>query len=220
MTRLTWNYLLTSPLFLYFELIFQQSYKTTAEALKKEFEVYAPVKEVKLVYDLAGKPRGYAFVELEDESATRDVYRHMKGKVIDGHEIFLDVERGRTVKDWKPRRLGNVTNTPRVNKPSKATLKMIQQREALQETSRRDRGPPRGGDRGGFRGGDRGDRYDRDRDSRGGSDRNYGGGGGDRDRHRSDDRRDDRRDGRRDDRRDDRASSSRDDRRDDPRGQW
>lgn len=169
-----------------------------------------------MVYDLKGKPRGYAFVELADESTTRDVYRNMKGKVIDGHEIFLDVERGRTVKDWKPRRLGNDSNTPRVRKPSKAFLKMMQQREAVQEAAnrdRRDRGPPRGGDRGGGRGGGGGDRYDRERDSRGPSDRSYGG-GGDRDRNsRSHDsssskypRREERRDDRRDDRRDEGSS--------------
>ena len=31
------------------------------------------------------------------------------GKKIDGRRIVVDVERGRTVKSWRPRRLGKVT---------------------------------------------------------------------------------------------------------------
>ena len=33
-------------------------------------------------------------------------YKHSDGKKIDGRRIVVDVERGRTVKTWKPRRLG------------------------------------------------------------------------------------------------------------------
>ena len=33
-------------------------------------------------------------------------YKHADGKKIDGRRIVVDVERGRTVKNWKPRRLG------------------------------------------------------------------------------------------------------------------
>ena len=33
-------------------------------------------------------------------------YKHADGKKIDGRRIVVDVERGRTVKTWKPRRLG------------------------------------------------------------------------------------------------------------------
>ena len=34
-------------------------------------------------------------------------YKHADGKKIDGRRILVDVERGRTVKSWRPRRLGN-----------------------------------------------------------------------------------------------------------------
>ena len=34
-------------------------------------------------------------------------YKHADGKKIDGKRVVVDVERGRTVKSWKPRRLGN-----------------------------------------------------------------------------------------------------------------
>jgi hypothetical protein len=33
-------------------------------------------------------------------------YKHADGKRVDGRRITVDVERGRTVKGWKPRRLG------------------------------------------------------------------------------------------------------------------
>lgn len=33
-------------------------------------------------------------------------YKHADGKKIDGRRILVDVERGRTVKGWRPRRLG------------------------------------------------------------------------------------------------------------------
>ncbi len=35
-------------------------------------------------------------------------YKHADGKKIDGRRIVVDVERGRTVKNWKPRRLGRI----------------------------------------------------------------------------------------------------------------
>ena len=33
-------------------------------------------------------------------------YKHADGKKIDGRRVLVDVERGRTVKGWLPRRLG------------------------------------------------------------------------------------------------------------------
>ena len=33
-------------------------------------------------------------------------YKHADGKKIDGKRVVVDVERGRTVKSWNPRRLG------------------------------------------------------------------------------------------------------------------
>lgn len=59
-----------------------------------------------MVLDQDGKPRGYAFVEFEHERDMRAAYKKGDGMTIDGRRILLDVERGRTMKDWKPRRLG------------------------------------------------------------------------------------------------------------------
>ena len=35
-----------------------------------------------------------------------DAYKQADGKKIEGRRVLVDVERGRTVPDWKPRRLG------------------------------------------------------------------------------------------------------------------
>ena len=41
------------------------SYETTEKRLHREMEQFGPIKQVKIVYDFAGKSRGYGFVEFE-----------------------------------------------------------------------------------------------------------------------------------------------------------
>ena len=38
-------------------------------------------------------------------------YKHADGKKIDGRRVLVDVERARTVKGWRPRRLGKASFT-------------------------------------------------------------------------------------------------------------
>jgi U1 small nuclear ribonucleoprotein len=83
------------------------NYDTSESKLKREFEEYGPVKKVRLVHDSkTGKPRGYAFIEFDKERDMRTAYKLADGKKVDGRRVLVDVERGRTVKGWKPRRLG------------------------------------------------------------------------------------------------------------------
>ena len=83
------------------------NYDTSESKLRREFEAYGPVKKVHMVHDkVTGKPRGYAFIEFEHERDMHSAYKHADGKKIDGRRIVVDVERGRTVKGWLPRRLG------------------------------------------------------------------------------------------------------------------
>lgn len=56
--------------------------------------------------DLDGKSRGYGFVEFEKEEDMTSAYKRGDGKKIDDRRVLVDVERGRTVKGWRPRRLG------------------------------------------------------------------------------------------------------------------
>ena len=91
--------------------------------LTREFEVYGPIERLRIVRDKEGKSRGYAFVVYERERDMRSecqpalrlsalltvraaAYKEAEGIKIGGRRIMVDVERGRTVKDWKPMRLG------------------------------------------------------------------------------------------------------------------
>jgi len=83
------------------------SYTTSEHKLKREFQVYGPIKRICLVHDIqSGKFRGYAFVEFERKSDMQTAYKQADGKKIDGRRVLVDVERGRTVRNWRPRRLG------------------------------------------------------------------------------------------------------------------
>lgn len=42
-------------------------------------------------------------------------YKHADGKKIDGRRVLVDVERGRTVKGWHPRRLGKKSSDFRLD---------------------------------------------------------------------------------------------------------
>merc|ERR1712217_731001 len=106
------------------------SYDTTEKKLKREFEVFGSIKKVRMVYDQKGKPRGYAFVEYEHERDLKNAYKQGDGKKIDGRRVMVDVERGRTVEGWLPRRLGGGRGPGRVGKPSKKKLKQQKAEEA------------------------------------------------------------------------------------------
>ncbi|XP_044747387.1 U1 small nuclear ribonucleoprotein 70 kDa [Coccinella septempunctata] len=83
------------------------NYDTSESKLRREFEVYGPIKKIFLIHNsVNGKPRGYAFIEYEHERDMHSAYKHADGKKIDGRRVLVDVERARTVKGWLPRRLG------------------------------------------------------------------------------------------------------------------
>uniref|UniRef100_A0A915F0T4 U1 small nuclear ribonucleoprotein 70 kDa n=1 Tax=Echinococcus canadensis TaxID=519352 RepID=A0A915F0T4_9CEST len=83
------------------------NYDTSEHKLRREFEVYGPIKKIFMIKDAAtGKPRGYAFIEFEHERDMHAANKDANGRKIDGHRILTDIERGRTRPDWRPRRLG------------------------------------------------------------------------------------------------------------------
>merc|ERR1712187_571496 len=95
--------------------------------------VFGSIKRVRMVYDQKGKPRGYAFIEYEHERDLKNAYKQGDGKKIDGRRVMVDVERGRTVEGWLPRRLGGGRGPGRVGKPSKKKLKRMAALEALKK---------------------------------------------------------------------------------------
>lgn len=117
------------------------SYDTTEKKLKREFEVFGSIKKVRMIYDQKGKPRGYAFIEFEHERDLKNAYKQGDGKKIDGRRVMVDVERGRTVEGWMPRRLGGGRGPGRMGKPSKKKKKKLQETKdkAVKDDRDRDR---------------------------------------------------------------------------------
>ncbi|XP_076952643.1 U1 small nuclear ribonucleoprotein 70 kDa-like [Bidens hawaiensis] len=91
------------------------NYETTESRLKREFEAYGPIKRVRMVADKeTNKPRGYAFIEYMHTRDMKAAYKQADGKKIDNKRVLVDVERGRTVPNWRPRRLGGGLGTTRI----------------------------------------------------------------------------------------------------------
>ncbi|TFK50073.1 RNA-binding domain-containing protein [Heliocybe sulcata] len=146
----------------YKTLFIARLHKSATEAdLRREFESFGTIERVRIVRDKKGRSRGYAFIVYERERDMKAAYKESDGLHIMGKRILVDVERGRTVRGWKPRRLGGGLGG-RV-KPEPAGFVAGPP-------------PPRGGGfRGGFGGGGRGGFGDR-----GGFRGGRGGGFGDR----------------------------------------
>ncbi|XP_052064431.1 U1 small nuclear ribonucleoprotein 70 kDa-like [Mytilus californianus] len=156
------------------------NFDTSESKLRREFEVYGPVRKISLLFDnVSQKPRGYAFIEYEHERDMHAAYKHADGKKIDGRRVLVDVERGRTVKGWRPRRLGGGLGGTRKGGPDENTrfsgrddFRSDRERgrdESPRREGERERGPvPErgGGERNLDRGADRGGGGDRRRRSR------------------------------------------------------
>lgn len=105
------------------------SYETTEKDLEREFGRYGPIERIRIVKAEDGdsskpsnkkkKHRGYAFILYEREKDMKGTfvplltrltsaaaYKETDGIRIKDRRVLVDVERGRTVKDWRPRRLG------------------------------------------------------------------------------------------------------------------
>lgn len=56
---------------------------------------------------VTGLSQGYGFVEMKSEEEARRVLRGTTNHaILKGHKVFIDYECGRSLKGWKPRRLG------------------------------------------------------------------------------------------------------------------
>lgn len=62
------------------------------------------------------KSKGYAFIEFEHKKDFNDAYKEADGMKVDGRRVQVDYERGRTTKDWLPRRYGGGKGKTRTNK--------------------------------------------------------------------------------------------------------
>lgn len=86
------------------------SYDVKESDLEREFGRFGPIERIRIVKDNVSpksKPnRGYAFIVYEREKDMKAAYKETDGIRIKDRRVLVDVERGRTVKGWKPRRFG------------------------------------------------------------------------------------------------------------------
>jgi U1 small nuclear ribonucleoprotein len=58
------------------------SYDTTEKKLRREFEQFGPIKNVRVIVDRNDQPRGYAFIEFESDEAMRTAYKKADGRKV------------------------------------------------------------------------------------------------------------------------------------------
>ncbi|KAK1751547.1 U1 small nuclear ribonucleoprotein of 70kDa MW N terminal-domain-containing protein [Echria macrotheca] len=151
-------------------IVARLDYKADEQDLEREFGRFGPIERIRIIRDTHAdekgnkkrKPhRGYAFIVFDREKDMRAALDGCDGIRIKDRRIKVDVERGRTVKGWRPRRLGGGLGG----------------RGYTKAMPNRPMGPGGFGGPGGFRGGGFGGGFrGRDRGFRGGP----GGGFGDR----------------------------------------
>ncbi|OCF40467.1 U1 small nuclear ribonucleoprotein 70kDa [Kwoniella heveanensis CBS 569] len=148
------------------------SKKATEVDLRREFEMYGAIERIRIVKDRKGKSKSYAFIVYERERDMKAAYKDAEGIPIHHKKILVDVERGRTVKGWKPRKLGGgLGGRPKPVNPDAAPV--------IPAFGAGGGFGGRGGFRGGFRGGPpRGGGFGGGRGGFGGGRGGFGGGGG------------------------------------------
>jgi len=113
------------------------SYDTSEKKLRREFEQYGQIKKIRLVNDLEDQPRGYAFIEYEREEDMHMAYKKADGRKVDSRRLLVDVERGRTVRNWRPRRFGGGLGESRKTKPKKGEEKLVLEEVRMREEEKR-----------------------------------------------------------------------------------
>ncbi|KAF8841275.1 RNA-binding domain-containing protein [Paxillus ammoniavirescens] len=156
----------------------------TENDLRREFETFGTIERVRIVRDKKTRSKGYGFIVYERERDMKAAYKESDGLHIMGKRILVDVERGRTVRGWKPRRLGGgLGGRPKPIEPAPVVVAPRAARGGFGGgRGFGDRGGFRGGRGGGFRGGgsfgDRGSFRGGGGGFRGGRDDSYRGGRG------------------------------------------
>jgi len=70
------------------------SFNTDENSLRSFFANYEPIRSVKIVTDReTGRPRGFAFVELDEDSAAERAIEELNGQNLDGRQIAVNEAR-------------------------------------------------------------------------------------------------------------------------------
>ena len=81
-------------------------YKVDETVLEKHFNRFGKIVMVKLVRDLNGNSRGYAFIEYASSSSCKEAFYEMHKTEILGRKIVVEYEEGRCTLTFLPRKLG------------------------------------------------------------------------------------------------------------------
>ena len=66
-------------------------WSSTEDEVRAAFEAYGQVTSVKLIEDReTGRPRGFGFVEMDDDSAALEAIEALDGKEFDGRNIKVN----------------------------------------------------------------------------------------------------------------------------------
>jgi RNA recognition motif-containing protein len=72
------------------------NYDTTEDSLRAAFAAYGEVTSVNVITDrYTGRPRGFAFVEMEDDQAATEAIAALNGQTLDGRQLRVDEARPR-----------------------------------------------------------------------------------------------------------------------------
>ena len=78
-------------------------FRTTEESVRDLFGRYGPVQSVKLISDReTGKPRGFGFVEMDDDGAADEAIRSLDGAEFEGRSLKVNEAKPREARP--PRR--------------------------------------------------------------------------------------------------------------------
>ena len=73
------------------------SFDTSEDALREAFAAHGDVSEVAVITDRdTGRPRGFAFVTMPDDSAARTAIDALNGRELDGRTLNVNEARART----------------------------------------------------------------------------------------------------------------------------
>lgn len=94
-------------------------YDVTELELTDQFSTFGEIGHVRVVRDKAGKSRGYGFIVYKTDRDARAAFDRANGIEIKGRKAVVDIERGRIIKNWRPRWLaGGLGGRHYTQKPS------------------------------------------------------------------------------------------------------
>ncbi|XP_073976223.1 U11/U12 small nuclear ribonucleoprotein 35 kDa protein-like [Rhodnius prolixus] len=115
--------------------------KTTVRHLKEVFSRFGDIVRCRVVEDLVtGRSRGYAFVEFTSSTSALMAYKRGNKTIIDGSEVFVDMECERLLPGWVPRRLGGGFNGKKESgqlrfggreRPFRKPIKLLSKKELI-----------------------------------------------------------------------------------------